>query len=204
MKLERAFREILEDRSVPSAIADGLWDEIVKAHSDAGRHYHDLQHLEQVYRQLEPHKAHIQDRTALIIALAYHDIIQSVLRKDDEERSAELMRLRMKGNGISSTTIDRAADHIMATREHRASLDPDTDLFTDADLSILGSDRIEYAIYADRIRKEYALVPDLLYRPGRKKVLQQLLDLPKIFKSPAFRPLEAMARTNLQWEIGRL
>lgn len=183
---------------------DDLWNEIANAHSAASRYYHDLRHLEQVFGQLEPLAAQIQDRTAIILAICYHDIVQSVLRKDDEERSAQLMRERIKGIGISATSIDRAADHIRATKDHRASADADTDLFTDADLSILGSDRIEYAIYADRIRKDYALVPDLIYRPGRKKVLQQLLDLPAIFKSQVFRSLEAPARTNLQWEVGRL
>ncbi len=53
----------------------------------------------------------------------------------------------------------------------------------DADLSILGQDLEIYLGYTREIRKEYSIYPDVLYKPGRKKVLRYFLDLESIFKT---------------------
>lgn len=43
----------------------------------------------------------------------------------------------------------------------------------------------------------------LLYRPGRRKVLDHFLDLPQRFKTPYFRErFEEQARVNLSAELG--
>lgn len=90
----------------------------------------------------------------------------------------------------------------MATKQHAATCDPDTAYFADADLSILGSDRAAYLDYAGRIRREYRSYPDLLYKPGRKKVLKKLLALPAIFQTTWFRNLyEENARENMLHEL---
>ncbi|RYY19986.1 MAG: hypothetical protein EOO36_04530 [Cytophagaceae bacterium] len=52
------------------------------------------------------------------------------------------------------------------------------------------------------MRREYRLVPDLRYRPGRRKVLARLLAAPVLFHTPALREeLDAAARRNLQAEL---
>ncbi|MDX2245424.1 MAG: hypothetical protein SF052_01505 [Bacteroidia bacterium] len=82
------------------------------------------------------------------------------------------------------------------------SPDNDTNLFTDADLSILGQKREIYHAYSTNVRKEYAIYPDILYNPGRKKVLQHFLAMEQIFKTPHFQEkYEAQARANLEEEL---
>jgi predicted metal-dependent HD superfamily phosphohydrolase len=77
-------------------------------------------------------------------------------------------------------------------------------------LSILGASEAAYWDYARQVRREYRLVPDLLYRPGRRKVLAKLLAASVLFHTPALRAaLDAPARRNLQaelaaWERGNL
>lgn len=47
--------------------------------------------------------------------------------------------------------------------------------------------------------REYRLVPDLLYRPGRRKVLAKLLAAPVLFHTQA--AFDTPARRNLQAEL---
>jgi predicted metal-dependent HD superfamily phosphohydrolase len=104
--------------------------------------------------------------------------------------------------GLPEPLVVRAAAHIRATQSHEPSNDPDTNLFTDADLSILGSSHERYKLYTQQVRREYRLYPDLLYIPGRRKVLAHFLAMPHIFKTDHFRErFEEQARINLAAEL---
>ena len=66
-------------------------------------------------------------------------------------------------------------------------------------------DEEDYDKYAAKIRKEYSWVPDDQYRIGRKKVLQDFLNRPRIyFTERAGKELEQQARVNIEREIARL
>ena len=200
--LENDLRELLHRHEVRADRIDELWQEVVKAHSSPGRHYHTLQHLEDLHAQLAEVRSALQDPDAVLLAIAYHDFIYRVSRKDNEERSAEVMRERMLPLGLPRPMVERAAEHIRATQRHEASADPDTDLFTDADLSILGSSRERYTLYTQQVRREYRRYPDLLYKPGRRKVLAHFLAMPHIFKTSHFRDrFEEQARLDLDAEL---
>lgn len=83
--------------------------------------------------------------------------------------------------------------------------DKEINLFTDADLSILGSVQSVYVNYAKQVRQEYSIYPDFMYRPGRQKVLNHFLQMKKIFKTDVFfNKYEAQARINLQHESALL
>ncbi len=169
------------------------------------RHYLTLVHLEHLHAQLLPVLDQLRDKDAVVLAIAYHDAVYDVKRSDNEERSAELARTSLGPLGLGHALIDHCAAMILATKAHTLSDDPDTDLFTDADLSILGAPPEPYERYEVQVRKEYAIYPDLLYRPGRRKVLEHFLAMPRIFKTVYFRDLfEAQARINLREELDRL
>jgi len=75
-------------------------------------------------------------------------------------------------------------------------------LFTDADLSILGAEWPIYHNYTDQIRQEYAIYPDFMYKPGRKKVLLHFLKMERIFKTDYFYiTFEAQAIKNIKQEL---
>ena len=201
--LEDDLRELLDRHEVHADHIDELWQEVVKAHSSPGRHYHTLQHLEDLHAQLAEVRSALQDPDAVLLAIVYHDLTYRVSRKDNEERSAEVMLERMLvALDLPGPMVLRAAAHIRATRRHEASADPDTDLFTDADLSILGSSRERYKLYTQQVRWEYRRYPDLLYKPGRRKVLAHFLAMPHIFKTTYFRDrYEEQARLNMEAEL---
>src|SRR5690606_17201914 len=101
--------------------------------------------------------------------------------------------------------ITKSRNLILSTKKHEVSDDSDTNTLTDADLSILGSNRENYVRYIQAVRQEYKIVPDLIYIPGRKKVLQHFLSMNRIFKTEYFHSkYEQQARANIEWEISQL
>lgn len=90
---------------------------------------------------------------------------------------------------------------IRATKNHNPA-DEETNLFTDADLSILGAAPEAYEQYTRQVRREYGLYPGFLYTRGRKKVLNHFLNMPRIFKTSGFYTrYEEQARKNLRSEL---
>jgi predicted metal-dependent HD superfamily phosphohydrolase len=147
----------------------------------------------------------LTDPDAVLFALYYHDAVYNVLQKDNEEKSAQLAEKRLKALQVPDVKIETCRRHILATKVHSFSEHPDTNFFTDADLSILGQPWAVYERYTRQVRKEYAIYPDLLYKPGRRKVLEHFLQMPKIFKTEAFLiKFEQQARLNLTRELSAL
>lgn len=203
--LGERFRETALTFTSDVSLVERLWREIETRHAEKGRHYHTLQHLHNLMRELERVKPLVEDWPALIFATAYHDIVYDALRKDNEEKSAVLARERLTSLACPLELIDRVVGHILATKAHVENEWADTNFFTDADLSVLGAPWDVYKKYCQDIRKEYFIYPDLLYNPGRRKVLHHFLDLKAIFKTETFRDrYEDQARQNLVRELEAL
>lgn len=199
---EPAFKEIIESLISNPAIADRYWKEITDAYSSKGRHYHNLDHIDNLYGQLLPVKEKIHDWPVVLFSIAYHDIIYNPRKKDNEAKSAELAVERLQALTIDAERVASCKQQILATAGHLLSDNSDINYFTDADLSILGAPLSNYLEYATAIRKEYKIYPGFLYKPGRIKVLKYFLALDRIFKTDHFYQLyEASARSNLLHEI---
>jgi predicted metal-dependent HD superfamily phosphohydrolase len=211
-RLRAAFVAVLPSAHAASpspASEEEAWAELVKRYGARGRHYHTLQHLAHLLAELTPYQAAIgADWPALVLAVFYHDAIYNPRRSDNEEKSAELAAARLPTLGIPPEATQRCVDLILATRHvSHQTLSPDwlTQLFLDADLSILGASPEAYAAYAAHIRREYGWFPDLIYRPGRRKVLLHFLAQPRLFQTPDFAArYEAAARQNLANELQAL
>ena len=202
--IEELLHSTLITYGCKEAIIDEFWDEIAKQHSSRMRNYHTLDHLDNMLLQLKAVQPAIEHWDAVVLAVAYHDIIYNPLRSNNEERSAAIAVERLTSAGVDAGTITRTHRHILASKTHKMSTDQDTNYFIDADLSVLGAGRDVYEAYAMNVRKEYRYYPDLLYNPGRKKVLRHFLDMPRIFKTEQFYlNFETKARQNLLWELER-
>jgi predicted metal-dependent HD superfamily phosphohydrolase len=203
--LQQCFLQLLSGYTGDAHQADQLWKEVTTHYSEAHRHYHTLAHLEHLYQQLHTCKHLFKDWDTALFALFYHDIIYNPQRSDNEEKSAELAVKRLQSLSYSIHKAANCYALILATKSHQYSKDVDTNLFTDADLSILGSSWDIYSVYATNIRKEYAVYPDALYKSGRAKVLQHFLQMERIFETAYFHErFEAKARENLQAELQQL
>lgn len=203
--LKETFLELLTNYAVDDYLKNELWIEIMIHYSEQDRCYHTLEHLENILMQLLEVKNDIQDWDIVLFSLYYHDIIYSITKSDNEEKSAQLAELRLKQISVSTDKIERCKQCILATQNHNQSIDNDINYFIDADLSILGQDWDVYSSYYGRIRKEYSLYPDSLYHTGRKKVLMHFLAMDRIFKTDFFyNKYEKQAKKNLLKELARL
>jgi predicted metal-dependent HD superfamily phosphohydrolase len=184
---------------------------LAAAYDAPERYYHTLQHIENLLDRLEAHPLH--DPVVVALAAWFHDAVYDPLRADNEAQSAELAQVFLHQTSLEPARCERVADLIRRTQDHTQPQPPDDAdllLFLDADLSILGAPETAYWEYARQIRREYRLVPEEVYRPGRRKVLAKLLAAPVLFHTPALHDeLDAAARRNLQaeldaWEHGEL
>ncbi|SFP75091.1 HD domain-containing protein [Hymenobacter arizonensis] len=194
-----------------AALRETTFQELATAYQASGRHYHTLQHIENLLNRLE--RAPLQDAGVVQLAVWFHDAVYNPLKSDNEARSAAQALAFLQASTLEPARQQRVAFLIERTQDHTQPqpLD-DVDLlsFLDADLSVLGASEADYWTYARQVRREYRLVPDLLYRPGRRKILAKMLAAPVLYHTPAMRQeLDAAARRNLQaelnaWERGGL
>lgn len=202
--LKDLFYELMSSYT-DAQYATTLWEEIETAYSKKRRYYHTLHHLDNLVQQLLPVKNEIADWDVLLCSIFYHDIVYSTMKKDNEEKSAELAVKRLNKTTLDKDRIEACKKQIIATKKHIITNDVDTDLFTDADLSVLGASPAVYDTYATNVRKEYYIYPDGLYKPGRRKVLEHFLLMDRIYKTKHFAGLyEKQARINLQREADSL
>lgn len=203
--LQTQWVRFLGGLGVEPAAAYPVFDKLVSAYTEPGRHYHNLEHVVEMLKVAGRLAKHCENPTAVQFAVWFHDAVYDATRGDNEARSAELARDELRSMGIESKTIEKVETLIRLTDHRESSTDPDADVLLDADLAVLGAGEARYRRYADAIRREYAHVPDAAYRAGRATVLEKFLARPRIFRTDAlFLEAEAAARTNLANEIAAL
>ena len=201
---EDAFKSALLDFT-NKEIVEQLWLEIKSLYSARGRHYHVLSHLDHLIHELSQVKDNITDWQLLVFSIAYHDIVYNPLKSNNEEKSAGFCIERLSLLKFSDAQRNKCFSQIIATKAHSQSDDKDTNYLVDADLAILGSAPSEYRDYKVRIRKEYKMFPDLIYKPGRKKVLHSFLSKQHIYHTEEFRhKFEQQAVENINDELKEL
>lgn len=202
MNLKNHFNQLCSPFTEDQQLISDLWKEIETKYSEKGRHYHNLLHLENMFRELDAVKMNISDFTALSFSVFYHDVIYDATSKANEEKSAAKAEKRLAELHVNKNKISVISEQILATKSHQRSDQEDTNYLLDADLSVLGKDFKTYLEYTQNIRKEYSIYPDFLYKPGRKKVLKHFLELESIFKTEYFKEkYEAQAKENIAKEL---
>ncbi len=198
--LQKLFSNLLTGYTGDRAVVDRFWHELVLHYNGKKRYYHNLTHIEHVYMNLVPF-FNTAIPPEVMFAMFYHDAVYDVTRKDNEEQSTDLAHKVMTEIGVPAAIIFETESLILATKVHEPTEDNTMNAFTDADLCILGAGEKEYNAYLQNIRKEFSVYPDRLYNAGRKNVLQDFLEMPRIFKTDWFYNLyERQARLNLKRE----
>lgn len=186
------------------------WERIVELYTEPQRHYHTLEHLEELNAYLDIVRPCLYDVPTVAWTLFFHDIIYDPKRGDNEEKSADLWldfcrEMRLECDWHEPQVVTTVRNYILQTKHHMACPDDaDKDLlyFLDMDVAILGASHERYVRYADQIAREYGHYPRDAYCSGRKRILEVFLQAPRLFRTPeiASRCAEA-ARANLQYEI---
>jgi predicted metal-dependent HD superfamily phosphohydrolase len=185
---------------------DSLFNAIVQHYSESARAYHDLSHIQSLLALSESLLDKIQNQDALYFAIWFHDVIYDTQRPDNEEKSAEFAVDALARLGVPEPTSAVVRAMILATKHHRGEgFSWDMKAFLDLDTSILGAPEEIYREYSQSIRKEYSWVPDVLYREGRTKVLNDFLRRDRIYHTEEIRAkYETQARHNIAEEIRAL
>ncbi|HVD99761.1 MAG TPA: hypothetical protein VNB90_16245 [Cytophagaceae bacterium] len=200
--LKQTYFSLIQKYADHPLVVEAMWAEIELSYSHPGRYYHTLAHLGDLLYRLREIKGMIQEWDVILFSIYYHDVVYNILKNDNEEKSAQLANTRLNAIGVPGNLVQLCLQQILATKNHSPETDPDTNHFTDADLSILGQDWPRYSAYAANVRKEYAYYPDEQYNPGRKKVLEHFLQMKNIYKTDFFfQKFENNARKNLQREL---
>jgi predicted metal-dependent HD superfamily phosphohydrolase len=200
--LKVAFHDLLSGYMLTDMLIEKLWKELVAAYSGEGRHYHSLQHLWHIHKNLLEVRSRVSDWEAVLFALFYHDVVYEINGKLNEEKSAALAARRLTEIGVAADTQEKVKGHILATKRHDESPDDDTNYFTDADLCILGQSWSDYRDYLSRLRKEYQHASDREFAEGRTREMKQILKMPRIFKTDHFyNRYELSARDNIRKEL---
>jgi predicted metal-dependent HD superfamily phosphohydrolase len=176
------------------------FEEIVQAYSGPGRFYHTLDHVMDVLNTVERLAALARNLNAVKLAAWLHDVIYDSKASDNEERSARYAERLCEELAIPEGHLVAAL--IRRTKTHVAEDDADAQVLIDADLAILGASEAVYRDYAEKIRQEYAWVPESEYRQGRRRVLESFLSRPRLLHF--LGQLEEPARRNLEAEVSRL
>ncbi len=178
---------------------------IVAAYGESHRSYHDLGHVLDCLRELEPAAASAERLPEVEAALWFHDVVYDPRRDDNEVRSAAWAREVLEAQGVAAEAMRRIEALVLATRHGAPGRTPDERLVVDVDLSILGRDPASFAQYEQGIRREYAFVPELAYREARARVLRAFLARSPLFSTPWFHAqYERPARRNLGDALGEL
>jgi len=187
--------------------------QLIAMHDGKGRYYHTTEHLLDVLQKLDwakealskngetanlPADARDKMFDTIELALWYHDAVYDPTRKDNEEKSRNLLLADAPRLGIYDDMTKEAAALVDLTAHHARAETLAERILTDCDLSILGADPAVFDRYDANIGKEYSHVPKPAYQTGRRKVLKSFADQNHIFKTHAFRDaFEDKARQNL-------
>jgi predicted metal-dependent HD superfamily phosphohydrolase len=147
--------------------------------------------------------SYADDPEAVALAAWFHDAVYRPDRSENEERSAHLAERALPEAGVDAERTAEVARLVRLTVTHDpAEGDHNGEVLCDADLAVLAGSPADYAAYAAAVREEYGFVPDEDFRAGRAAVLRQLLDLPRLFRTPYGQEhWESVARRNLSTEL---
>jgi predicted metal-dependent HD superfamily phosphohydrolase len=181
------------------------WAALVAAWSEPHRRYHDLAHLAAVLGIVGELAGAAPDPDAVRLAAWYHDAVYDPLRSDNEEVSAERARAGLRGL-VADDRLAEVVRLVRLTAGHDAAPDDANGaVLCDADLAVLASPPEAYAGYASAVRAEYGHLSDEEFIAGRITVLEHLLALPRLFRSPAVADAwTPRARANLTAELSLL
>ena len=181
-------------------------DNLLRRWQEPQRRHHTLAHLTAVLDHVDVLEEYADDPDTVRLAAWFHDAVCLPERSENEERSARLAERALPEAGVPQATTAEVARLVRLTATHAPEPgDANGAVLCDADLAVLATPADTYAAYTTAIREEYGFVPDDAYRTARTALLRQLLDRPRLFRTPyGEREWEGPTRRNLRAELARL
>ena len=181
------------------------FDFLIKSYNERHRKYHNESHIDAVLSNLDKSNHLAENSSAIELALWYHDAIYKIFSSTNELDSAKLAKSFVLNNSPDEKLAQKIFDLIMATQHNAPVTGNDETLIVDIDLAILGASEPDYANFEESIRKEYKLIPWIVYKKKRVEILNWFLEKETIYSHEYFQTLyEHKARVNLKNAIEKL
>jgi len=179
---------------------------LLRRWAEPHRSYHTFDHLTAMLSTVDSLATGDGDRTAVELAVWFHDAVYDPLRADNEEASALLAEAALTALGVPGRTIAEVARLVRLTASHEPTPDDANGrLLCDADLAILAAPPPAYRRYAAAVRAEYAHLDDATFRAGRAAVLRRMLARPRLFSLPSAQDKWGKrGRINMAMELAAL
>jgi predicted metal-dependent HD superfamily phosphohydrolase len=198
------WKEVWQKLHAPTVPQDAL-EELVRAYSSPGRFYHNLTHIQDCLSVFDEAKFLSNHPEEVELAIWFHDAVYDTRRGDNEQKSAEWAGSVINRSGLRGGIAERVSCLVLATLHNAEVRDRDAQVLVDVDLSILGAEDAVFRQYDENIRKEYAWVPEGLYKQKRGEILRGFLARQHIYYLQEYRErFEESARANLKQAIARL
>lgn len=183
-------------------IPEQVFDDLVASYDQPHRAYHCFDHVLDCLGVFDAVSSSAGRPLEVETAIWFHDAIYDPTRNDNEARSADWAGDVLRGALVCEATIERVRDLILVTRHDAPAATADERLLLDVDLSILGRRPAEFQVYEDKIRREYAWVPEAIYHERRAELLEAFLRRQSLYLTEALRSqFETSARENLTTSI---
>jgi len=139
------------------------------------------------------------------LAIWFHDAVYKPFSLSNELDSANWAKEFLCSVNYKEDGIERIHQFIMATLHNGEALSHDAKLLVDIDLSILGTSNAVYDTFEKNIRREYRLVPSIIYRKKRKQLLSTFIDRRFIYNTAEYQEqYEEQARKNIKRALSTL
>lgn len=205
LSLDQARWTVLWARLGAQGTGQSTFNQLEAAYADLARAYHNTRHLLNCLQEFDRNQMLAARADEVEAALWFHDAVYAPGRSDNEAASARLAEATLSIHSVAADSAQRVAALVLATRHLSLSNDSDAQLVCDVDLSILGREAGEFDEFEDLIRREYAWVPEPIYRTSRAAVLSGFLRRPSIYQSAPFvKRYERQARQNLERAVATL
>jgi predicted metal-dependent HD superfamily phosphohydrolase len=197
--LRHRWFELCNRESIPAKME--MWQAIVLFYDIETRAYHNLDHIASCLKQLDEWPNEVPERSAVEVAIWFHDIIFDTRRSDNEINSAGLAKHYLGDHPLAESVFEL----ILATRHSALQMLEQEYILCDIDLSILGSSEQTYNHYAKGVESEFSWVPKDRFYPSRIRVLNSFLSREYIYYTDHYREIfEAPARANITREISEM
>jgi predicted metal-dependent HD superfamily phosphohydrolase len=202
---ERA--ELLERWHAVLPHQEAMAEALIRRYAEPHRRYHGTRHLLEVVRKVDE-LAGDQDLFLVRLAAWFHDAVYDIPEREltNEEASARLALRELSRAGLEQEDLTQVARLVRLTADHvPGSRDPEGELLCDADLAVLAGPPDAYAAYASAVREEYGHLSDAGFTAGRIAVVEHLLALPALYRTPeAAAQWADRATANLTAELSLL
>lgn len=170
--------KVFED-SLKMHISLKAFNELPIRWSEPTRHYHNVNHLIDIIKNIEEHKdfkyLSVFEKQSLLLAAFFHDVIYDAKRKDNEDQSIKYFLSSYKGGNLTMSKL--VCELIETTKYRKRPLDKLKKIFWESDNYKFKGSYENFLKNEKLIRKEFSFVPNEEYKQKRLEFLNSNLDL---------------------------